>query len=419
MRISSAYFFQTGLNAINNQQADLLHLFQQTASGKRMVSPADDPLGAAQAINLRQSQSLNERFAANREVLKLNLGQEENILNSATLLLQDIKTHLIEAGNGTLSDADRMTLADVLSKSKETMFGLANSTDGNGQYLFSGFKALQPAFVQDVDGSIRYDGSPDADRRIQADQTRQISTGDLGSVVFTAAPPSSRAYVTQAHPDNNGTGLISSPSITDPRGENVGQSFEIRFTHSSDPEPILQYGIYMAGDDDPINGLINYDPNTSVIAIPGGLQVSFSGLPQHGDSFNVEPAANPGPNLSLSVFDTLDSIIQALRTPTEGDPIAGAALSNTLMSAMQKIDLNYDQVLTVRSSVGARMQEIEAIDGTGSARGLEYAKQISNLEDVDYYTVSTQLELRRAALEAASLAFLKIQGTSLFNMGSR
>src|SRR5690606_41280482 len=64
--------------AINAQQADLLHLYQQAASGQRMVTPADDPLGAAQAVNLSQSQSLNERYAANRDVLKMNLGNEED-----------------------------------------------------------------------------------------------------------------------------------------------------------------------------------------------------------------------------------------------------------------------------------------------------------------------------------------------------
>lgn len=102
MRISSNLFFQTGVNAINAQQSDLMHLYQQVASGQRMVSPADDPLAAAQAINLSQAQSLNQRFSANRDVAKSNLGTEDNALSSVTTLLQDIKTRLIEAGNGTM-----------------------------------------------------------------------------------------------------------------------------------------------------------------------------------------------------------------------------------------------------------------------------------------------------------------------------
>src|SRR3546814_14521837 len=115
MLISSTLFFQTGLNSIHAQQSDLMHLYQQIGSGQRMVTPADDPLAAAQAINISQSQSLNQRFAENRSVLSQNLGIEENTLNSVTTLLQDVKTRLIEAGNGTMSDADRATLSNVLA----------------------------------------------------------------------------------------------------------------------------------------------------------------------------------------------------------------------------------------------------------------------------------------------------------------
>src|SRR5690625_2314170 len=68
MRISSSFYFQTGVNTINKQESDLLHLFQQIGSGRRMLTPADDPLAAAQAITLSQSQSMNQRFADNREV---------------------------------------------------------------------------------------------------------------------------------------------------------------------------------------------------------------------------------------------------------------------------------------------------------------------------------------------------------------
>src|SRR5690554_3323784 len=111
MRISSSLLFQTGLNSINAQQSDLMHLFQQIGSGQRMVTPADDPLAAAQAINIRQSQTMNMRYAENREVAKSNLGIEENTLSSVVDLMIDVKTRLVEAGNGTMSDSDRMTLS--------------------------------------------------------------------------------------------------------------------------------------------------------------------------------------------------------------------------------------------------------------------------------------------------------------------
>src|SRR5690606_14863360 len=217
-------FCQTGLDSMNAQQADLLHLYRQAASGQRMVTPADDPLAAAQAVNLSQSQSLNERYAANRDVLKMNLGHEENTLNSITTLLQDIKTRLVEAGNGTMSDADRATLADVLRNSKDTLFGLANATDGNGQYLFSGFSATQPAFTKDASGAVSYAGDS-GQRLVQADQTRRIAAGDLGSDVFGSAPSGSRNYITQSHAGRSAAWTMASPANTGTPGANVGAPF--------------------------------------------------------------------------------------------------------------------------------------------------------------------------------------------------
>lgn len=419
MRISSTLFFQTGLNAINAQQSDLLHLYQQAASGKRMVTPADDPLAAAQAVNIRQSKSLNERYADNREVLKKGLGIEENTLSSVTGLVQDIKTRLIEAGNGTMSDADRATLASVLSSAKDTLFGFANATDGNGQYLFSGHKGTQAAFIE-TNGVISYNGD-EGRRLIQADQTRQIEAGDLGSDVFASASASSRAYVTQADAGNTGTAVIGAPVITDPQGTSVGQDFTISFDDSTNEYTVTTTAIDKSVDpptSTPVLQTYPYDENATSLELPGGVRVALSGQPQDGDTFTVSFAADALPD-DLNIFNTLDSIITALEQPTASDPASQARLSNALASAMQKIEVNYDQVLTVRASVGTRLNEIDAIDANGSARGLSYANQVSKLEDVDYYTVTTQLQLRTAALEAAALAFKQIQGTSLFNMGSR
>ncbi|MBC7203788.1 MAG: flagellar hook-associated protein 3, partial [Pusillimonas sp.] len=145
----------------------------------------------------------------------------------------------------------------------------------------------------------------------------------------------------------------------------------------------------------------------------GGLEVAFEGVPLDGYAFSIEPVA---PSTNLNVFDALDDIITALKTPVQGDPVAYANYQNVLSSSMQRIDVNFDQVQTVISSVGTRLSEIDAIDASGSVRQLSYAQDLSRLEDVDYYEAIAQLQLRTAALEAASMAFKKIQETSMFNL---
>ncbi len=410
MRISSNLLFQTGLNSITAQQSDLLHLYEQIGSGKRMVTPADDPLAAAQAVNISQSQSLNTRFAANRAVANINLATEENALSSMTLLLQDIKTQLISAGNGTMSDVDRATLSNVLVNARDSMLGLANTTDGSGQYLFSGAQGGTTPYQLEA-GKIVYKGDT-TQRMIQADQTRQIAGSDVGSDIFDRAAPGTTNYLTRADGANTGTGIIGTPVITDQAGSNIGNTFTITFTSAT------AYNVVVTN---PAGGtvgtpLVNqpYDAaSTTSLSLPGGVQVNISGTPQTDDTFKVESAA--ASNTDLDIFATLDGIIKSLAEPTAASPQAQAAFQNNLATAMQRLDVNYNNILTVRASVGARMNELDAIGATGSARSLSYSSQLSKLEDVDYYTATTQLQLRSTALEAASLAFKKIQGLGLFN----
>lgn len=311
MRISTTLMFRTGLDTINAQQSDLLHLYQQVGTGRRMVTPSDDPLAAARTINLGQTQAQNIRFGANREVAKQSLGTEDNVLKTVVRTMQEVRTRLVEAGDGSYSDKDRQSLATTLRHSYELLVNQANAKDGNGQYLFSGSSGnVQPYARDPLTNQVYLDTANlvDGARNIQVDQSRQLSSGDMAKNIFG----------------------------------------------------------------DPTSG-------------------------------------------SPDLFATLDAIIAALETPVDNIPGASTALQSQLMSATGRLDELYDQVLTVQASVGARLNEIDALDANGDLRNLSYRKELMNLEDADYYEATSMLTLRQAALEAAAMAFRRIQSTSLFN----
>lgn len=411
MRISSNQLFQTGLNAINNQQAGLMHVYQQISSGQRMVTPADDPLAASQAINISQSQSINKQFAANRQVATNSLGTEDNVLASVTTQMQSIKASLVQAGNGALSDVDRNTLAETLSNAKSSLLALANSTDDNGQYIFSGWQGTQAPFVADAAGTVSAT-AVSGQRLVQVDPTSQMSTSDLGTDIFSRATPGTQGYLTAALPTNTGTGQIGTPTVTDPAGSSVGKNFTISFSGSP-----LQYTIAMTdslGAPAGSVGPVAYQAGSTVLDMTGGVQVQFSGQPNAGDTFTVNTTAST----DLNVFGTLDSVIAALKSPAGGNAAASAKLTNAVSTAMQKISVNYDNILTVRASVGTRLNQVDALNANGTSRDLGYTAQLTQLESVDYYSASSELQLRQSALDAASLAFKKIQGNSLFNSGT-
>src|SRR3569833_2173791 len=115
MRVSSSNFYDTGIARITDLQSSLLKTQQQLSSGKRILTPADDPVAASRALDFTQAQGINDRLAVNRQNAAESLNLTESTLSSVTTLLQDVKTAIVQAGNGTLADSDRATIATNLS----------------------------------------------------------------------------------------------------------------------------------------------------------------------------------------------------------------------------------------------------------------------------------------------------------------
>lgn len=405
MRISTTQLFRTGIETMNAQQSDLMHLFQQIGTGRRLVSPADDPLASSQTINIAQTESMNLRYATNRNVANQNLALAESTLDSVTRAMQDVRTTIVQAGN-IYTDTDRASLANVLRVARENLLSQANATDGNGQYLFSGHRGdTQPYSLDEATGVVTYHGDTGS-RLIQVDQTRQMDSAHVGSDIFNRASPGSQIYLTSANAANNGTGQISTPQVTDPTHANAGMNFRVDF--AGDP---LEYTVTV------IDPATNAETTGAPVAYTGGgtldlggVNIKLTGTPVAGDSFRAEQVQNT----DVDLFKSLDDVIKALETPADGDPVAQARLNNVLASVSQRLAVNYDNILTVRAAGGTRMAELDSLDANGNLRNLNYKEQLSSLENVDYYSASSQLTLRQAALEAATLAFRKIQNTSLF-----
>lgn len=109
------------------------------------------------------------------------------------------------------------------------------------------------------------------------------------------------------------------------------------------------------------------------------------------------------------VFATLTDLVTLLNTP------GTAGLAAGLASAGTDIDLALDQVMTVRASVGANLQELDALDNVGTDRDLQYSQLLSELQDLDYTEAITRLSQQQIALEATQKTFAKTSGLSLFN----
>lgn len=191
MRISTNTMYEVGSTRISELQSSLSKMQQQISSGRRIMTPEDDPVGAARALMVTQAQSVNEQFGINRSNAQSALNAEEGALQSITTLLQDAQANVVYAGNGSLTDTDRGYLAIELRGRYEELLGLANTKDGTGNALFAGYQTSSEAFVKDgaSAGGIKYTGDQ-GQRMLQVDTSRQMALSDTGEAVFGSADKS-------------------------------------------------------------------------------------------------------------------------------------------------------------------------------------------------------------------------------------
>ncbi len=402
MRISTQTFYEQSRSAMGSQQGGLLRVQQQLGSMSKILAPSDDPLAATQALNVSQSIALNSQYAASRAQAQQSLTLEESALQSVTSVLQNIKTSLIEAGNGTLADADRAAIATALQSNLDQLQGLANTDDGNGQFLFAGFKSGSAPFVSQAGGGIQYAGDQ-GQRLMQVDASRQMAATDDGRTVFQSVQGGA-GYVTSAAAGNSGSAVFGSIAVIDASNADYGKDFVISFTDAThytvDTVPAAAVApaaqAYTSG---------------SPIAF-GGMQISITGVPVAGDQVKVASARNAG----TDVFQSISDVISALRTPVAHTGAAGqATVLNALSTANRKITNAHDNVLTVRASVGSRLQELDALGATGDQRTLHDKSYLSDLQDLDYASAMAEFYQRQTALQASQQTFVKIQQIALFN----
>ncbi|MDF3917582.1 flagellar hook-associated protein FlgL [Salinicola salarius] len=403
MRVSTVMMFERSVSSMSRQQGAFMEVGEQIASGKRVVRPSDDPQAASRAVGVSQSLATNAQQSDSRVTVRNSLSQEESVLDSVSDALTRAKELMIQAGNGTLSDADRQSQASELRGVYEALLGQANSTDGNGSYLFGGYKDSSAPFVQNDSGAVEYEGS-DQVRQQKVDSSRMMEVGDTGKDVFQSVAAGS-GYLAKAGDGNTGTLTFTGPQVTDTTADGYGSSYEISFSDNGDGTYDYTVKGYPDGD---ITGTYNGESGSLEF---GGIRLTLEGTPEPSDTLAVGPAEDMDPD----VFTTLENMLSALENPLDSDADK-AAFANTLSTSSRELDNALDNVLTVRASVGARLNELDTLDTVGGDRKISYTQTQSDLIDLDYTTAISDYVLRQVGLQASQKAFVDLQGTSLFDL---
>lgn len=399
MRISSAYIHQQAFQGMSLMQTQLANTQQQLNTGLRLTTPSDDPSGTAALLMIRKGIDTNKQYQSNADVATVSLNLEESTLNSVSENINRAKELLLQANNDTLRDQQRKAVAVELRQILNGMLGLANTTDHTGDFIFSGHQSRTLPFVQNVDGSVSYQGD-DGVKKLQIGSSREVQVTDSGKEVFQSIRSGNGIFSVSADPANAGTATAAGGTLN---GVYVPDDYEIVFQQPTPTDPITYEVRDSLGN---VVAANNYTPDAAIAF--AGVSVPVRGTPADGDRILVNQSRNQ------DIFTSLNNIINALETPVN-TATDQARLRNVLNGELSNLEQAREHVMKIVADIGSRHNTVDSQREVNDALIMHATVTASSMQDLDYAKAISDFNRQTVGLQAAQQAYAKIQGLSLFN----
>lgn len=410
MRVSTLQSFNKGLNSILDNQTQVNKTQQQVSTGRRVLTPADDPIAATKILQLQQEQALRDQFGKNMTGAEGRLTLEETQLAGITDNLTRLKELTIKAGDGSQTISDRQAIAAEVREILGATVDLMNSKDAGGEYLFGGFKGGVEPFQQNASGRYDYVGD-EGQRFLSIASSTNVATGDNGKALFVDVEAADNSFTTRASSLNQGSGIVNPGFVVDEAAYADFYPEDLVITFNADSAispPGANYTIRQASDGRVVEGMDAQGYSEGSEIIVAGIGVKINGKPEPGDEFLVDSSEKQ------SITDTIYRLMDGLNN-LEDNPEDAATLENLLEDTLNNLAFAQSSISQVRSEVGARLNVIENTASLAADVDIVSKSVLSKLSDVDFAEAVSRLSLQSFLLETAQQSYAKIQNLSLFN----
>ena len=412
-RLSTYWIFNRPVQDMLGLQQQLNKTQEQISTGKRILTPADDPVGAARVLQLNQEVALMDQYERNINLLDARLEQEEGVLAGVEDNLARVRELAVQAGNaGVLTEEDRLAIAQEVRERLTEAQDLMNSQDGSGEYLFAGFSGKTKPFVQDPGGGYSYQGDEGV-RYLQVSRTINLGSSDSGKDVFMDIKADETSFTAYGNPQNSGNppGKISAGITVDQEALDAFYPNDavITFENPLDVDPPTQnFTVRRKSDGRVVQGLENvtYTPGDPIQF--AGMNVNIVGNPDPGDKFVVETSNKQG------LLNTYEKFLYALENYPPGtgfDDVYDQSMETTL----NNLDNTIENISQVRARVGARLNTSETVANQHADNKLAAKDIKATIEDLDFAEAVSRLQMESFVLQAAQQSFAQTSKLSLFD----
>jgi flagellar hook-associated protein 3 FlgL len=393
---------QRAVTAMLQQQAKTSETQLQISTGRRVLTPSDDPASSARLLDLNGALETVQQYQSNIERAKSRLETEEGVLDGMTNLLQRAGELAIQGNNDTLSANDTQAVAAEVEQILEQFYAMANTKDSSGEYIFAGYQSGTKPFTNPAIGTYSYQGDL-GQRQLQISADRRVADSDSGYELFVDVETATVASI----------GAVAATDLT------ALANGDITIDGGNGNGPVSIGSIPAAGSAaeraqqlmDAINAQHQRTGVRASITSSGTLQLASVGgtgvditLAAGADARTGLTAGNtPATNTPRNVMETLYQLTTELENNRPVDRY------------IEDIRLALENLVTVHAAVGGRLSGIDQQYEVNADLELSLESSKSAEEDLDYAEAIARFERQMTALQAAQQSYVKIKELSLFN----
>ena len=301
MRISSLQIFNIANKSMADVNRELVKTQEQLSTGKRVLTPADDPVAATKILALTDEMAAIKQYQKNIDIAENNLSLEESTLGGVNNIIQRIQELAIAAGNtASLTGNEYRAIASEVEQRLDEMMNLLNTRNAGGDYIFGGYKSRQPPFEGNSTNGYRYIGDG-GQQKIQVSINTAVDATDSGKELFLDVASANNTIQTSNSPNNrsNPPARINIGEVVDQLAYDEFYPKDMVVTFNSDSNitpPAKNFTIserssgrvimadvaYSSSEPIEVNGVrfrISGSPLSGSAAIPASLNFGASALP--------------------------------------------------------------------------------------------------------------------------------------------
>lgn len=403
MRISTSMITHNSINGMLKKQTELANTSNQMGSGKRVMTPADDPVASAMAFNAKNKLENIEQYGKNIDYARKSMQTTESVLGNLHDRLQRVKQQAIQANSDALSDEDRRTIGLEIKEITGQLEKLMNTRDESGNYIFAGSKVNTAPFAQQRDGSYVYQGDA-TERKLQISDTTFVSPFISGEAAFQNIDnvQQIRSYALSANDSEETIGVTGSTGFLE--DNRVGE-YKLTYNAVNDWTVELPTGEILT--DQNSDGNVDLDDLAALVNQSGG-DVTLSvpnPVPAAGDEFVI-------------VFDNeKEGLLAGMKrfekalSGFNGEEYQKDAINDVIAKSQSWLNA----VADARSVIGTRENSMDTIKSNNEDLQLYLKSNVSQLEDLDYAEATGRFMLQQTALTASQQTFSQVAQLSLFN----